>query len=329
MPKKNDEFDDYIEYPSKLKHKMSPAVIVAIIGAISTLLAAIIAGSMNGDTYKLNGEREAEQRLLPTIAVLESRVAELSLRLTQFPNVTSVAIMTAHVTTPTTTNLVLSGFVDGILADRSGTAIPNITISIKNGPQTKTDTQGRFVLKNVLTGPQLVVVQASTGGEFSQNIYIEENQKTIVNLVFDTQTTQLGLLSIVAPIDGGEMEVRKDSVDNNTKIVHRATIFGRCDGIRQIFEGGFDIWVLISSERDGKFWVQFPAAVVDPQDNTWRANIVLGDSLHPPQDGEMWTILAVAADFESGFDRIINTPKLSLLPPHIESNVVTVASRIK
>jgi hypothetical protein len=97
----------------------------------------------------------------------------------------------------------------------------------------------------------------------------------------------------------------------------------------QIFENGYDIWLLVSSERDGKFWVQFPAAVIDPHNNTWRANIVLGDAKHPPLNGEIWTIIAMAADPDSGFDRIISTPKLSLMPPHITSNVISVQSKIK
>jgi hypothetical protein len=324
MPKKYEESYEYVppsedpdETPSR---KISPVVIVAIISAISAILAAIISGALNGTASKLSGERETERRLLPTIAALETRSAELSFQLTQLPTSITPSI-------PSTPTAQFRGFVDGVLTDRNGTAIPNIKISIKNGPQTETDTQGIFVLENVPTGHQLIIVQAARGGEFSQNIYIEEIQKTTVNLVFDTQTTQLGLLSIVAPVDGGEMEIRKDN--NSTTIVHRATIFGRCDGIREIFEGSFDVWVLISSEKDGRFWVQFPAATIDPQNNTWRANVVLGDSQNQPQDGEMWTIIAVAADLESGFDKILNTPKLSLLPSHIESNVVTVVAIIK
>jgi hypothetical protein len=174
----------------------------------------------------------------------------------------------------------------------------------------------------------LIIVEATAGGEFSQNIDVGENQITYVSLVFDPQTTRLGLLSIVSPIDGGGMDIRKDVLDNNST-VHRATIYGRCDGLRQIFENGFDIWILIHSERDRFYWVQQPAAVVDFQDNTWRADIVLGDFAHPPVNGERWTIIAMAADPDSEFDRIINTPNLNLLPPHIASNVVTVESQIK
>lgn len=109
--------------------------------------------------------------MLPTLAALETRTAELSFLLTQVPVVANVPVLTVP-------NEQFTGLLEGILTDRSGAAIPNLRISIKNGPQTKTDAQGIFILENVPTGHQLILVQATMGGEFSQNIYVEEGQKT-------------------------------------------------------------------------------------------------------------------------------------------------------
>jgi hypothetical protein len=322
MSKKKNEVDDFLSLPYEDPPSAKPSpgwtVIVAIIGAVTTLLAAIISGAFNSNTGKLGGEREAEQRLLPTISALETKSAQLTLQLTNSPSANAPV-------TPIISDF--NGHVDGFLTDRSGTPIPDIAVSIRNGPQTKTDSQGRFVLDNVSTGPQLIVVRAAAGGEFSQNIDVREDQITYASLVFDPQTTRLGLLSIVSPVDGGGMDIRQDIVDNNTT-VHRATIYGRSDGLRQILGNGFDIWILIHSERDGFFWVQRPPAVVDSQDNTWSADIVLGDFEHPPVNNEGWTIIAMAAEPDSGFDQILNTPRLSLLPTHIASNVVKVESQI-
>jgi hypothetical protein len=329
MSKKKNEFDypplpEYTpatgEYPPPSKSSQGWTIIVAIIGAVTTLLAAMISGSSNSETGRLRGEREAEQRLLPTISALETKSAQLTLQLTSSPSTTNISV------TPITISD-FSGHVDGFLTDRSGTPIPDMAVSIRNGPQTKTDSQGRFVLDNVSTGSQLVIVQAAAGGEFSQNIDVRENQTTYASLVFDPQTTRLGLLSIVSPVDGGGMDIRKDVIDNNST-VHRATIYGRCDGLYQIFENGFDIWILIHSERDNFYWVQRPPAAVDSQDNTWSADIVLGSFEHPPVNNERWVIIAMATEPDSGFDQIPNTPKLSLLPAYIASNVVKVKSQI-
>ncbi|MEK6280192.1 MAG: carboxypeptidase-like regulatory domain-containing protein [Acidobacteriota bacterium] len=220
-----------------------------------------------------------------------------------------------------TTPSLTEGRLVGMLTDRASSPLSNMTVSIRNGPTTKTDSEGRFVLNNVATGDQLLEVQASTGGRLTQNVALESKKTTTANFVYDASTSRLGLLSIVGPVDGGLLELTKDGTE------HRAVVYGRCDSLSQIL-GSFDVWVLISSQRDSRFWVQQPPAVIDPSTNTWRARALFGSTEHPPKDGEQWDILAVSASSDSEFKRILNTPMLSMLPPHISSNVVTVEIRI-
>jgi hypothetical protein len=268
-----------------LKTDNRTALLVAAIGAVALIGAAIIAKC---------GSTPSRTKTLP--APTASPVVKA---------------------TPTLTE----GRLVGMLTDRAGTPIGNMTVSVRNGPQTKTDSEGKFVLNNTPTGDQWVEVQASTGGRLNQNVSIEPKKTTSVNFVYDASTSRLGLLSIVAPVDGGLLELMKDGQE------HRAVIYGRCDGLSQIL-GSFDVWLLISSQRDSRFWVQHPPAVIDPSTNTWRARAQFGSVGHPPRDGEHWDIVAVSAGSESEIKRVLNTPMLSVLPPHISSNVVTVETRI-
>jgi hypothetical protein len=131
----------------------------------------------------------------------------------------------------------------------------------------------------------------------------------------------LGILSITNPVNEGALEVRTDGK------THWALINGRCDGLNQILRS-FDVWVLLRSEMDSKLWVQQPAALVDYNSNTWSAKIVFGDKLHVPVNESRWTIVAVAATPDSNIGSILNTPRLSLLPPHVSSNVVMIEIKI-
>ena len=231
---------------------------------------------------------------------------------------------------PTSTKVISMqlGYLEGIVTDRDGNPISNLSINISNGPATVTDSEGRFFLNNVLEGDQIIIVKSPSGsGQDTLNFSVIANQTNKVNIVYDPITSRLGLLSIISPVDGGELEVRQEIEDGN--VISRATVYGRSDGLGQIFLNGFDIWILISSERDNQFWVQFPPAIIDTQNNTWKANILLGSPERPPVNGEIWTIVAVAAEPDSGFNWIISTPKLSLLPSHITSNIVSATSQIK
>jgi hypothetical protein len=301
--------EDYNYGEPKERPQRNPGpTILAIVAAISAIFVAYVQFVLP-NKVSIQATQTAESK--PTTAVVVNT-----------PEATATVVGDPPVQTKT-------GRLAGILTDREGNLISDMSVSVRNGPATKTDIEGKFVLNDVAEGDQLIVVKPPSGdGQFTLNITVLAEQTNNINIVYDAASSRLGLLSITAPVDGGDLDIRQDVGDDGV-LVHRATIFGRCDGLSQIFQGEFDVWVLVSSERDGKFWVQFPPAIIDPNDNTWRANIVLGDAEHPPLNGELWTIVAAAASLDSGFDRILNTPRLSLLPPHITSNVISIESQIQ
>ena len=216
----------------------------------------------------------------------------------------------------------------GHLTNRAGTPIGGMAVAIRNGPETSTDSQGgAFVLSEVPAGDQFIVIKPPGGrGAVTQHIRIEPRQTTEIKIVYDASGSHLGLLSITAPVTHAILDVRRDRVAFGFE--HRATIYGRCDGLAEML-GTFDIWVLIKSETDPRFWVQHPPAVVDPTTKTWHANVIIGSLEIPPHNNEQWDIIAVAADATSDIDNILNTPRLTELPPHISSNVATAIIRIR
>lgn len=216
-----------------------------------------------------------------------------------------------------------TGRLKGVLTDRAGNPLTGLRVSIKNGPQTLSDAQGQFVLNGAPTGDQILVVENPhiNTGPLTQALALLEGQTTQTKIVYDAANAQLGLLAITAPLDTGELEIRRDGKE------HRATVYGRCDGLGQML-GRFDVWVLLRSERDSRLWVQHPSAIIDAAAGTWRANVRLGDPAHPPRDGERWDLVAVAAEASSAIRQIANTPQLTLPPPHLSSNVVTATAKI-
>lgn len=212
---------------------------------------------------------------------------------------------------------------EGIVTDRSGNPLPNMSVGIRNGPAANTDTLGKFVVNNVAAGGQIIVVKPpSGGGQLTQHVELEAGKTTRANVVYDASTSQLGLLSITAPVDDSSVEARQ--VDGRGK----TTVHGRCDGLARIFDR-FNIWVLVKPETATAFFVQHPPAIVNHQNGTWMMDIWLGEPDHPARNGDRWTIIAVAAGPDSGINRIASTPSLNLLPPHLESNVVTFVSEVK
>jgi hypothetical protein len=216
-----------------------------------------------------------------------------------------------------------TGRLSGSLTDRADKPVSQMIVGLQNGPEARTDEEGRFVLNGIPAGDQTVVVrsQSVNAGRLTRNIDIAEEGTTEVNIIYDQLTSQLALLSVGAPVDGGQLVVQKDGTE------HHATVHGHFDGLGQII-GSFDIWVLIQSERDHHLWVQRQPAIPDNHAHTWKAYVTLGDATHPPHDGEKWDIVAVAADSTSNIRNLTDTPSLSHLPPHISSNLVTAVVKI-
>jgi hypothetical protein len=213
------------------------------------------------------------------------------------------------------------GRLSGVVADLSGHPIADMTVSIQNGPTAVTDARGKYVLSGVPTGDQEVVLRSPSGnGSWQQNIMIGADG--VANLTFDPHKAKLGLLSIVTPIDDTRVQVHKDRGQ------FLATVSGRCDGLFGIFDRP-DIRVLIKSEADEYFWMQHPGAIIDPTNNTWSATAKIGDTAHPPRDGEHFYVIAVSADESANLRRIESTPDLNLLhQQHLSSNVVSVKVEI-
>lgn len=86
--------------------------------------------------------------------------------------------------------------------------------------------------------------------------------------------------------------------------------------------GRFDVWVLIRSEQESRFWVQQPPAVIDPKSNTSQAKVAFGDAQHPWSNGRRWDILAIAAPSKIDMGHKLFEPTLKSLPTHVSSKVV-------
>jgi hypothetical protein len=254
--------------------------------------------------------------LLGVLFNFQARIAKLEVLIAQSGPIATL--------TPGTQLSIQHGRLEGTLTDRSGNPISNISVGIRNGPKSTTDMNGRFVLPNIPSGDQMIVVMPpSGGGELTRNIVVEEHATTKANIIYASDNSQLALLSITAPVDDGEILINED--DNQ----YIGMIHGRCDGLAQMFQKPYDIWILIRSIRDGNLWVQRPPALVNSSANTWHGRALFGSPQKPPKNGDQWAIVAVAAPNDSEIRRILNTPSLSLLPPHIGSNVAIVRSSIR
>jgi hypothetical protein len=195
-----------------------------------------------------------------------------------------------------------------------------VFVSLRGGPQTTADTQGKFVLNNASAGDQMILVKTARSGEITQSIRLEAgNNRT--NVIYDSTSSRLGLLSISAPVDESSAELIMTASGGTL------TVYGRCDGLRQIL-GDFDVWMMVKPSGNNPLYVQHPAAIVDSNNNSWRADIALGDAMNPPKTGDQWTLIAVAVKSPSEISRLANVPNLNSLPQHLSSNVVTFTSTI-
>ena len=218
-----------------------------------------------------------------------------------------------------------TGRLEGRLTDRWGRPISSLLVGVRSGPETFTDARGVFVLPGVRAGDQLLVVRSPSerGREWTQHLLVASNGNTQVNIAYDPASSRLGLLTLTAPVDGAILEVKHIGQQ------YLAEAYGRCDGLNEIFESKFDVWVLIRSQLDQRLWVQHPSALVDLTSGTWKANIQMGSAETPPQNGERWDIIAVAAPADSQIKRILNAPSLSDLPEHIRANFITVETKLR
>ena len=218
-----------------------------------------------------------------------------------------------------------TGRLEGLLTDRRGRTISSMSVSVRNGPETTTDARGVFVLPGVLAGAQLLVVRSASerGREWTQHIDVVLNTTTKVNIAYNPTSSRLGLFLITAPVDGAILEVKHVGEQ------FLAEVYGRCDGLDEIFGPQFDAWVLIRSQLDQRLWVQHPPALVDLTAGTWKANIQVGSAETPPHNGERWDIIAVAAPASSDMRRTVNVMSLSDLSEHIRANFITVETRLK
>lgn len=210
--------------------------------------------------------------------------------------------------------------VAGTVVDRSGKPVSGLTVGIRGGPQSETDKDGRFILDGIAVGDHVVEVTARGIGRLTQFVQVAASRTTNANIVYDSASSRIGLLSIGAPVDGAVMDLERAGE------IFTGHVHGRSDGLGDIL-GRFEIWLLVRSSRDQRLWVQQPPALADATKSTWTGRVQFGSPEHPPVDGEKWEIIAVAAEAASLMRRILNTPSMSQLPQHISSNVVLVEIR--
>jgi hypothetical protein len=115
---------------------------------------------------------------------------------------------------------------EGSVMDRSGKILTDISVGVRNGPETEVDSQGKFVLNNIPAGDQLIVIRSSrsVGGEVSQGLRLETGKTTRTNIVYDVALSKLGLLSIMMPVDGSTLD---GPLGKNGGFV---TVYGRSEG---------------------------------------------------------------------------------------------------
>ena len=217
----------------------------------------------------------------------------------------------------------------GTVITKSGSGIPGIAVSIGKDTSDTSDENGEFTLRRVPTGDQTLEIRPKSGrGAQQRKIMVDKNPPSI-KLIYDIRSSSLGLLSITYPANEGGWSISKwRERDSRGKLVeqYRANVTGTCEGLREQYYS-LGIWVAIKSNRDSFWWVQ-RQATFSPVSNGWTADVLLGDPEHPPVSGERWDIVAVAAEYDSGISKFqtINAqlPNLNSLPPHVESNLVSV-----
>ena len=121
------EDDGYGDVP-KSKTAIKTAII-GLLGTIVTVIGTIIVMQIDKAKIFDDGVRDAERRLIPTIATLNDEIGLLETQLTQ--------VTTMPLTTEAAQVQSNSGKIKGLLTDRSGSPLSNMTISIANGSENK------------------------------------------------------------------------------------------------------------------------------------------------------------------------------------------------
>jgi hypothetical protein len=306
-----------------LDNVIKPKVIVALVGAVATVVIALLsllsARAPNTDVSTAGDKRVDTSSALssvrpPIMQAQPMSEPSLPVRLLQEP---AVVIQQ---------NSFLNGMgkLEGVVKDQNGNPLSGVRVGIQHarGAEDITDQNGVFVFTNLTLGDIVLVLKPpSERGQLMQHVQAT-NLVSQVTVVYDAQSSKLALLSIVAPVDDGLVLLRRSDSE------HRAIVYGRCDGLSDILQN-FDVWILLRSERDRRFWVQDPPAIIDRVSGTWSADVLFGSPERPPSDEERWHIVVVAAPSSSDMRRLENVVYLTDLPPHISGNAVTVKTKIQ
>lgn len=291
--------------PSDSYAEMSPPAVTA------TLTPIIESGGLS-----LAPRKSKKSNAGPALALIGAVMLTAGIMLGLFTQFSSPSVTTISTDANSITGFE-TGRVEGSVRDLSGRPVAYATVSIRNGPATKTDQNGYFVLQYVSVGVQLIQIETPSSKVTTQSVRVGPNETASVGLIYDSGASQLGLLSITDPANGTSLRV--DRVGDTLL----TTVNGRYDGLTELL-GNFDVWVLIRPEYDSQFWLHRPPAVIDRNSHTWQARIEFG-ATGTPHD-QRWDIVAIAVRSPSELEYLLSTPTFNKLPTHVTSNVVTVVT---
>ena len=207
-----------------------------------------------------------------------------------------------------------TGEIEGSVTDLAGRPLANITVRIQNGPETRTDENGLFVLSGVPPGIQLIETESSSNQIGTQTLSIPSTRKASVSLIYDAKTSRLGLVSITDPADGTMLKAARVGDE------FRYVISGRCDGLKEML-GKFDVWVLIRQGDDSRLLLQRPAAITNPDSNAWQATVVFGKIAKSSPSGRRFEIFAIAVRSDSDLQHLLARPDSNVLRATAKSTI--------
>ena len=101
---------------------------------------------------------------------------------------------------------VKSGSVKGIVHTAKGEALPHATISIQKKAVTMTDSTGKFVVSNIQTGRQEIVITAAGYSANTLTIHVQEGKETDINITMEAD----GFMNEVVVTAGRKVESIKE-----------------------------------------------------------------------------------------------------------------------